>query len=155
MCGYVTFEGAYAEPSSLSAVLPAFAPETLLGSFAAAGDDHQGVFYARPGGTAPSALSEAIPAVTLRVDDFRNLHVPADAGLSVTDVVRDGETAAFTVTAEKFAHAVHFGLPAEKVFSDQYFDLLPGESRRIVLENAGEMTYTDIKAYAIGTPTFE
>ena len=165
VCGYVTFEGAYAEPSSLSAVLPAFAPETLFGSFAAAGDDHQGVFYARPCEAGPSETAaaplaakpaaaasntpEVTPTATLRADDFRNLNVPADAGLSVTDLVRDGETITFTVTAEKFAHAVHFGLPAEKIFSDQYFDLLPGESRRVTLYNAGSLAMSDLAAHSV------
>ena len=86
---------------------------------------------------------------TLRVDDFRNLSVPEDAGLSVTDEEKNGKSISFTVTAAKFAHAVHFGLPASYVFSDQYFDLLPGESRRIVLTDAGDLTPADISAYHI------
>lgn len=139
-CGYVSFEGICGETKEITAVLPAFSPEILLGTFAAAGDDHTGVFYAK---------DKTGSVATLRVDDFRNLSVPEDAGLSVTDAEKNGKSISFTVTAAKFAHAVHFGLPASYVFSDQYFDLLPGESRRIVLKDAGDLTPADISAYHI------
>ncbi|MFN2284555.1 MAG: glycoside hydrolase family 2 protein, partial [Anaerolineae bacterium] len=37
------------------------------------------------------------------------------------------------VAADSYAHAVHFVLPEGALPSDNYFDLLPGETREVVI----------------------
>ena len=64
-------------------------------------------------------------------------------------IISNENEISFTVTTDVFAHAVHFGLGASAKFSDQYFDLLPGESRRITLSDPGHITANDIHPQSI------
>jgi len=43
-----------------------------------------------------------------------------------------------TIKSETYVHAVHFNLGEDILLSDEYFDLLPGESRIINLGNVQE-----------------
>ncbi len=135
-CGYVTFDGRYTDPAAISATLPENAPETYIGSFPLVGDDHDGVFYAKCGGETVAVLW---------ADDFKHLRVTKKAKLQMSDIEAKDGTISFTVEADVFAHAVHFGLTADKMFSDQYFDLLPGERRQVTLQNAKGVKPEDIK----------
>ncbi|MDD5603856.1 MAG: glycoside hydrolase family 2 TIM barrel-domain containing protein, partial [Eubacteriales bacterium] len=59
------------------------------------------------------------------------------------------KTIELTVESATFAHAVHFRLPDEIRLSDEYFDLLPGESRKVVVYDLpGNMDFSKITAYA-------
>jgi len=66
-----------------------------------------------------------------------------------SDEKRNSEELSFTIKSDVFAHAVHFNMGEDKLFSDQYFDLLPGESRWITLENAGGILLNDLHADCI------
>ena len=71
--------------------------------------------------------------------DFRNaaaVQLENAANLTVSDMVSDRERMEFDVTSDGYAHAVHFDLEAARRFSDQYFDLLPGQTHHVVLYNA-------------------
>ena len=48
------------------------------------------------------------------------------------------------VGADGYAHAVHFTLPEGALPSDNYFDLLPGEMREIVIVSATPLAEDDI-----------
>jgi len=131
-CGYVSFDGTYAPARTLTVRLDAFTQSALIATVPVDGswDLQRGAFYVR---------GEGIPTVTFRAGDFRTLTLPR-ATLSVSDFCREGDTLHFTVQTDCFAHAVHFNLGDEVRLSDQYFDLLPGESRRISIFNADGIT---------------
>jgi len=138
-CGYVSFDGEYGKSVAFNVDLPAYAPATLIGTMPIAELDLvNGIVYAKAEGREELT-------VTLRTGDFRTLNVAKKANLTLSDVVENAEGISFTVTADTFAHAVHFGVPAPNRFSDQYFNLLPGESRRITLKNPVNITAADIK----------
>jgi beta-mannosidase len=86
-----------------------------------------------------------IPA-RLWTQPVRQLSLPEPV-LDVAGVSSSATGASFTVRAETFAHAVHFGLDDGITASDEYFDLLPGEERRIEL--SGAMTGRRIAPQAV------
>ena len=136
--GYTTFDGSTSGVRTVTVQLPAHAPATLIASTQVGGRDLTGgVFFAR-------SESEDILSAILRADDFRTLQLPGKAQLTVSDVRTTEEGIAFTVSSDIFAYAVHFGVSAENRFSDQYFDLLPGESRRILWRNPNGGTVADL-----------
>lgn len=145
-CGYVSFDGVYEQPRTLTVQIPAFTKRVLAAELPLDGMDlKRGVFYARGVG------AKAPLPVTLRVSDFRRLELRRQAKLQQTDIVREGDRLSFTVTADTFAHAVHFGLPAEQSVSDQYFDLLPGESRRVTVYDAKNLKEEALKVHSVIT----
>lgn len=84
----------------------------------------------------PEAASGIKPEV-LRQCSFRELKVPV-TDLKVYDFRRDGRDTSFKVTSNCYAHAVHFNLDDGIRLSDEYFDLLPGETREVKIYNAAE-----------------
>ena len=139
ICGYVSFDGVYGKRVTMSVDLPAYAPATLIGTMPASDLDLvNGVVYAKVEG------KEEL-TTTLHTGDFRTLNVTRKANLVLSDIKESKDGISFTVTTDVYAHAVHFGVPAENRFSDQYFDLLPGESRKIILKNPVNITAADIK----------
>ena len=134
--GYVDFAGNYGPVGEQQLRLPAFTQSAPVAEAPLTGLDlTRGVFYARVDGGLP---------VILRHGDFRTLKLEQAAKLTVSNVTLEGETMAFDVTSDGYAHGVHFGLPAERRFSDQYFDLLPGQTYRILLNNAQGVAPEDI-----------
>ena len=91
--------------------------------------------------------------MTLRRGPFRERNYPACA-LRVEDVHADGADLRFTVTARGYAHGVHFDLGWSRLadaarpcnlgtdtrLSDEWFDLLDGESREITAHGAAGRT---------------
>jgi len=138
--GYVSFAGEYAPAHDLTVKLEAFAQCALVAAIPVEDWDLQrGAFYVR---------GENIIPVTFRAGDMRTLSLP-QAKLSVTDFCRDGDTLHFTVQTDCFAHAVHFGLDETVRLSDQYFDLLPGQSRRITVYDAANITPDTIRPTSV------
>ena len=72
-----------------------------------------------------------IPAL-LRSADFRNLLL-SQPETRITDLKVSGGNTFFTVTSDKYAHGVHFGFKDDVLLSDEYFDLLAGESREVTV----------------------
>ena len=89
-------------------------------------DTRAGMYYALTDGGC------AIRPAALRASEFRTLRGPP-ATVRLTDWEACGGSVRFTVSSATYAHAVHFGLPDDVTPSDEYFDLLPGESRQITL----------------------
>lgn len=71
----------------------------------------------------------------LRSSTHREL-IQTEPKLMITDMIRHGDSVKLRVTSDAYAHGVHFGLPDDIRLSDEYFDLLPGESRSIVIYDA-------------------
>lgn len=134
--GYVDFAGNYAPVQKKELRLPAFTKSALVAEVSIADMDLSGgVFYARIDGGLP---------VILRNGDFRTLQLEKTANLTVSNMVSNGDALEFDVTSDGYAHAVHFDLEAARRFSDQYFDLLPGQTHHVVLYNAQGVAPEDI-----------
>jgi beta-mannosidase len=125
--GYVSFDGSMRDSRQAAVRLPAFSRTVVLKFETAGHDERAGVFFVRPlaGGAG------VLPAL-LRSHPFRELAVP-EPPVAARIVRRDGDRAVITVSSPVFAHAVHFAVPGQAVFSDCYFDLLPGETREITV----------------------
>ena len=134
--GYVDFEGNYAPVQEKEVRLAAFTKSALVAEAELSGTDLcRGVFYARIDGGLP---------VILRNGDFRTLQLEKAANLTVSNMVSNQERLEFDITSDGYAHGVHFNLEAAHRFSDQYFDLLPGQTHHVVLYNAQGVVPEDI-----------
>jgi beta-mannosidase len=87
-------------------------------------DPNQGLWITRVLGD-----SEVVPAI-LRAVDFARLQT-VEPGLSWSLVPEADDEYTVQVHAEAYAHAVHLLLPEGAVAADNYFDLLPGETREV------------------------
>ena len=132
--GFVRFDGSHGPLPERDVHLPARSRRVLFRFRLpdACGIDHLGLPAVFQVPDKDDALPSLLPA-TWSHGSFRSWQL-AVPDLSIGDIaIRDGQ-AAFSVRANVFAHAVHFGLDPRVMLSDEYFDLLPGESRRIVVE---------------------
>ncbi len=78
--------------------------------------------------------------------EVRRLRLP-EPELKIEEVQSFASQVTFKITTNNFAHAVHFDLEGDHSFSDQYFDLLPGSSRKITVkeENIVGKDISDVK----------
>ena len=137
--GYVGFDGTCGDAEKITAALPAFTKTAVVGRVKIGDADlTKGVIYVQ------ADEADVLTAV-LRTADFRELTLSGEAKLTVSDVTKTADALSFTVTSDVYAHAVHFNLGAPAKLSDEYFDLLPGESRRITLTAPGHVHAADIK----------
>ena len=129
-CGYTDFWGRMTKVTDVYVELEPFAPATLVLELEDKGlDTENGVVF---------ASAKGLDSVTLYDREFRMLCLPKKPALTVKDILfSDGELS-FTVETDTFAHGVHFNLDESIILSDCYFDLLPGESKRIWAK-CGEM----------------
>lgn len=119
--GYVSFDGVIADVHTLAVEVTASSRMELV-TFPRGGHDPAGgVWFAR---------TEGVPLAIFRAMDYRNLQ-PVTCNLQLDVTERDGNVITVRVTTDAYAHAVHFTLPEGATPSDNYFDLLPGESREI------------------------
>ncbi len=138
--GYLSFDGSTRKSEERSITMAPGAKGELYRFPLPEGDLAAGVCFAAPAGLldsdgrAAAANTHGILPVTLRAGVLRSLHVPRPR-VAVTDVSPLADGARFTVSSETFAHAVHFSLGDEARYSDAYFDLLPGEKRRVIVSN--------------------
>jgi Beta-galactosidase/beta-glucuronidase len=141
--GYVSFDGVVKEVKRT--VLP-LAPHNrgLVLKFEKGDyEKNKGVYYVRV------VNGEDIPLSLLRTATYREMAVPP-AELAVEALERRDAKVFLTVRSSGFAHAVHFKLPDEINLSDEYFDMLPGESRRVIIYKIpDDMDIKAIKAYAV------
>ena len=138
-CGYVSLDGKTTDLQRIRGVARAVA-RTELGRFARNGHDPQaGLWVARPVGNTGGVL----PAL-FRARDYRQLQ-PAPAQLAVRVIGAD----MVAVRGRNYAHAVHLELPPGAVPSDDYFDLLPGETRRIRVQSERPLSVRNVRVRAV------
>jgi beta-mannosidase len=86
---------------------------------------------------------EAVWPALLRAADNRNMRM-AQPRLTAK-VARAGKGRwSVHVSSDVFAHAVHLGLPANAIPADDYFDLLPGQTRTVTVTYSGPLSRNDI-----------
>ena len=122
--GYVSFDGKYDTAKKVVA-LPAFAKGIVLEFDMPGEDTGKGLVFAR-GGDIPLAL--------LRTGPFRN-YAPASSAVTVKKTETKGKDLAVTLESSGYSHAVSLGLKANIHLDDEYFDMLPGDVRTVILKN--------------------
>jgi beta-mannosidase len=85
----------------------------------------------------------AISAGVFRAVDYRQLRM-MDPGLSLSLKDEGGNRYTASVNALAYAHAVIFKLPDHAMISDNYFDLLPGETRGIGISSLMPLNPSEI-----------
>jgi beta-mannosidase len=124
--GSVSFDGSSLNTEILSVKVGARSQKQVLSFPKPDGVAAERVVFCRLKG------SETIPAL-LREVPFRSLRLTKPQ-LGLSEEERTKESVTLKISSDKFAHAVHFGLSPVFLLSDEYFDLLPGESRTISIE---------------------
>ena len=139
--GYTGFDGSAGEASVVQVEIGPYSRAEVLRFGKGNQDTRHGCYYVKPQG-----VDDRCQPATLRSHPFRDLEMPA-ASLVVDDIrIRPGK-AEFYVAGSVYAHAVHFGLGEGFLPSDEYFDLLPGERRKIEIMMDCESCFAmDIKA---------
>lgn len=145
--GVIALDGSDTRAETRRIELPAFSRKIAFAADPPDRDPTRELVFVKPVADASAENASAkdasgsrlpLPAV-LRERDFPALQI-VEPGLSVADIRTEGNGASFTVRAAAWAHAVHFRLPGGTLasdrhrLSDEWFDLLPGEERRIRIE---------------------
>jgi len=123
--GYQTFDGEKKNTETKKVKVEPYSKAVTIAQFKKGSNDIlKGVYYAKPG-----EKSEMIPAL-LRSADFKDLQI-SQPEISITDLKVSNGNTVFKVSSDKYVHGVHFGFKDDVRLSDEYFDLLAGESREI------------------------
>ncbi len=85
---------------------------------------------------------DILPAI-LRSTDFRNLAMPKPKLSLKVEKAGKGQWKV-RVASDVYAHAVHLGLPKNAASDEDYFDLLPGESREVLVRCAGTLSAKNV-----------
>jgi beta-mannosidase len=130
--GYVSFDGKTRTASTKDIVMEPYSREIVLKFEKLPEDYKKGCCFIKP----TSEKHSILPAV-LRTGVFKELQLP-EPEIEIYDFENNGKQVSFTVKSETYVHAVHFALGENIYLSDEYFDLLPGEERRIFADNVKE-----------------
>ncbi|MBM7568529.1 beta-mannosidase [Paenibacillus sacheonensis] len=130
-CGFIAFDGSERQTETVDVVIPARF-RGVVHRFAHA--DRKGGLFA----AVPTADPQRMQPAVLRPGDIRTLALPG-ANVAIAHSAAVGGDLLLTLTADAYAHAVHFELPDDVRLSDHYFDLLPGETRTITIYGGAEL----------------
>jgi beta-mannosidase len=122
--GYLSLDGKEADLQQIHVHAPALSRTTAATIESGKHDPERGLWIARLPGS-----EELLPGI-LRMVDFRSLQV-TDPELQYELKSGGNDRYRLRVQADVYAHAVHIEMPAGALPEDDYFDLLPGETRQI------------------------
>jgi beta-mannosidase len=135
--GYVSLDGRVRAARRVTVTARALARTTCCAFARGAHDAQTGVWFVRC-----RTRDDIAPAV-FRAVDFRQLGV-TDPQLAVQVLERGRRQCRVRITAQRFAHAVHVVVPDGYLPSDNYFDLLPGAAREIIITSPRALVCKDI-----------
>ncbi|MDX9974228.1 MAG: beta-mannosidase, partial [FCB group bacterium] len=139
--GYVSMDGNVRDLQTIVCDAPALA-RTEAVCFPLNGHDRTaGLWYAKAPGM------PAVPLGLFRAEDYRRLHT-IDPRLTWT--LEPGPR--LRIRAEAYAHAVRLTLPEGVLPEDNFFDLLPGETRDIALLGHEDIDAAAIRVSAVNSP---
>ena len=141
--GYTSFDGCYKNTSLDAISLQPHSRNVILRFPVSDFNADQGLFFVKP---LDNNLS-IYPGI-LKCKEFRTLKIP-ESNLTISDIEASAEKMSFTVSSLSYSHAVHFNLDDSILLSDEYFDLLPGESRRITAFNNKNTKIPEIEVKTI------
>jgi beta-mannosidase len=141
--GYVSFSGKY-KTEKKAVTLPAFAKSIVLEFKMPADDTKKGVVFAK---------GKSVPLAVLRTCPFREyapLEGAAESGISVAKIEERGKDLAVTLKSSGYSHAVSLGLEENFHLDDEYFDMLPGDTRTVLVKGAaGRLNMENIKPFSM------
>lgn len=148
--GYVSLDGKCRDARRVRFTAPP-AARTVVATFTKGKHaPTHGLWYAR-------ANARDILTATLKATDFRRLKTaPPNLSLRITPAGTNGYR--LRIATDVHAHAVQIALPDEAVPEDNYFDLLPGESRTINVRsprcalNASNVSLTSCYVPGLASP---
>ncbi|HOU10819.1 MAG TPA: beta-mannosidase [Clostridiales bacterium] len=123
--GWFPLDGSARRTEEVAIVIPAFFRGVVLELPVAEGDARKEVWALKPDG-------ETVRPAVLRQNSFKGLDLP-ESKINAEMVGADAGGVLVRVSADNYCHGVHFGLE-NAVPEDEYFDLLPGESRTVRIE---------------------
>ena len=126
--GWVSFDGLEDDYDIINVTLPAYSRRLLYTFEEPTHDILTGVYYASP-------ESSGINPGILRSADTRELNLPA-AKTEIISQCDNGEDLQVDIKANTYCHGVYLDTGAEWKLSDNYFDMLPGEIRRVSVYGA-------------------
>ena len=130
--GYISFNGKQKDINSTVLKLRKYSRDIVLEFKKGDHDYDRGVIFI----SSKSAKDGMLPSI-LRTSDFRKFKIET-ASLKISDVYHESNDVKFTITTDKYAHAVHFNFGEDVRLSDEYFDMLPGEKREVVAYGTGK-----------------
>ena len=134
--GYISFDGDIMKADMKAVSLEPYSPAVCVAKYNDEGLDlSRGVIF---------ASGEGLDTATLFDREQYQLDIPRMAELTLKNVCCENGRLSFTVSSDIYAHGIHFGLHESILLSDCYFDLLPGESKRITVESNVEIDESDI-----------
>ena len=122
--GYISLNGETQDLGLISVKAEALGRAELVVFEKGEHDPTQGLWVARVPGR-----SDIAPGI-LRVVNYRQLQT-SDPQLTVSMLEAKEKQCKFQISAQGYAHAVHLELPEGAIPSDDYFDLLPGETHQV------------------------
>lgn len=133
--GYVSFDGSVSELRPLKLTAGSRSRQYILREKLPEYDYTKGTLVVIPAHTIESA--------SLYTMEFKKLEVPK-AEVKIVSCEQDGDNVRITLSSDVFAH--HVTIWGDYKFTDNYFDMLPGETRDIIAYNAkaGEWKVTSI-----------
>lgn len=137
-CGYVSLDGLRSSVRSARLSCHPFS-RTRVVTFEPKGDARKGVWFAR------ALDDDEIQPAIFRAGPFRNLEAktpPEDVDVQLSELERGGFMA--SVSSERFVHAVSLLLPSQAIAQDNYFDLLPGERRNVLITSPNRLSPEDV-----------
>jgi len=141
--GYVSYDGEKRDTKTITLELPAHSRYLILSFDKGLHDEKKGLYFIRE-----SAIQK-IPVSILRTSTYREQLCP-QAIITIESIERSEEGIRLAVKSDCYAHSVHFNLPDEIKLSDEYFDLLPGETRNVMIYDIMEvLELSNIKATAV------
>jgi beta-mannosidase len=133
--GFVSFDGTY-DTAQKTVCLPAFSKAIVFEFDMPKGDAKRGLVFVRGKDT---------PLAILRTGPFKNYN-PAESEVTVTKVEVKGKDVSVTLRSSGFSHAVSLGLKAAIHLDDEYFDMLPGDVKTVIVKDmAGKLDKAAIK----------
>jgi len=128
--GYAGFDGV-CDTAEKNISLPPFSKSIIFSFEMPRQDLRQGVIFAR----ASNAASMEIPLALMRTMDFKD-YAPHTCTINIEKIEKRGRDYHITIKSTGYCHAVHFE-PALRL-SDEYFDMLPGQTRTVTAYGAAE-----------------
>jgi len=143
--GYISLDGSFTDLKVCRVEVPALERTELCVFPRGDHDSTRGLWIARVPGNRDIA-----PAIFHAVD-YRKLKT-TDPGLSLSIAASGERQCTIRVSARAYAHAAHFTLPDGASPSDNYFDLLPGETREIHILSSEPLDPAAIGVTCVNAP---
>jgi len=136
-CGYISLDGKQSQLKTFNVKAPALARTKCCEFPKGKYDAFEGLWIAR------CDDDEKISPAVFRAADFRNLKIQkAELKYSVKSAAKD---CLLKISSDKYAHSVFFEIPDGAMAEDNYFDILPGQTKTVKIKSNGPIDANDIK----------